>query len=263
LAHGGRKVGLLDADLNSPSILAMLGMRPARRMPAADRIEPAAGPLGLRVAGVDLLNEREPLPPSFLLGGEPESLTEPGSSPKLNGRYRVSLDYSGALARMLGRLRLDALDVVIIDLAPGLEALARLAQFVPRAHLLAVSHPSAAAAEHLSALLEFGRESGLQLRGVIENMAGFSCDSCHTVRPLLPQGKIAATARALGVPLLERLPFDPRLAESCDRGTIFVREYPEAPLARQLITLAEVIGAASDLSTLESSSLAAPELEGK
>ncbi|HLW69506.1 MAG TPA: P-loop NTPase [Candidatus Binataceae bacterium] len=242
LAQGGRKVGLLDGDLNSPSIVGMLGMRPARRMPAADWIEPAAGPLGLRVAGIDLLNEREAPAISFLADEAPVSLVEPANSFNRNGHRPSSDGYTEALARMLGRIRFGALDILLIDLAPGLEALSRLMPIAPQANLIAVCHPSGAAARDLIAMLNFAAESSALVHGVIENMAGFSCDGCHAVRPLMPQGNIAAATRSAGVALLERLPFDPRLAESCDRGAIFIREYPEAPLTRQLIAIAEGLG---------------------
>src|ERR1700752_2800920 len=45
----GRKVAIFDADLNSPSIAAMLGMKPQRRYPTSGAIEPVAGPHGLRL----------------------------------------------------------------------------------------------------------------------------------------------------------------------------------------------------------------------
>jgi len=76
-------------------------------------------------------------------------------------------------------------------------------------------------------------------------MVGFNCDGCHSVRPLMPHGDLAAVAKSSGVPVLARLPFDPRLAECCDRGVIFIREYGDTPLARQLITLAQSIDRAS------------------
>ncbi|MGH7881154.1 MAG: P-loop NTPase, partial [Candidatus Binataceae bacterium] len=156
-------------------------------------------------------------------------------------RHPVDIGYTEALARMLTRVRFGALDLLMVDLAPGLEALSRLAQIVPRVNLIAVCHPSGASARDLTATLNFAAESGVAVCGVIENMAGFSCDGCHSVRPLMPQGSIAAAARSLGVALLERLPFDPRLAETCDRGTIFVREYPDAPLTRQIATIAQAL----------------------
>src|SRR5258707_14077887 len=55
LATKGRKVALVDADLNSPSVTAMLGMKPQRRYPTTDGVEPAAGPHGLRGVWSDQL----------------------------------------------------------------------------------------------------------------------------------------------------------------------------------------------------------------
>jgi hypothetical protein len=67
----------------------------------------------------------------------------------------------------------------------------------------------------------------------------------------MPQGSVAAAARAAGVTLLERLPFDPRLAETSDRGTIFVREYPDTPLGKQLVAMANAIDHAAGGLALE------------
>src|SRR5260370_12580245 len=49
LALKGMKVAIVDADLNSPSIAAMLGMKPSRNFPMVEGIEPVAGPHGLRM----------------------------------------------------------------------------------------------------------------------------------------------------------------------------------------------------------------------
>ncbi|HEX4208926.1 MAG TPA: P-loop NTPase, partial [Candidatus Binataceae bacterium] len=83
--------------------------------------------------------------------------------------------------------------------------------------------------------------TGIQVIGLVENMAGFNCDGCHAVRPLMPQGDLAAAAKETNAVTLARLPFDPRLAECCDRGTLFVREYAETPLAKQLKALSQRI----------------------
>ena len=45
LAHAGRKVGIMDADLNAPSILPMLGTKAPLRFLSSEGIEPAAAPL--------------------------------------------------------------------------------------------------------------------------------------------------------------------------------------------------------------------------
>src|SRR5271166_789433 len=66
LAMKGRKVAIVDADLNSPSVTAMLAMKPQRRLPMIEGIEPAAGPHGLRVVSSDQLPGGEPPPISFV-----------------------------------------------------------------------------------------------------------------------------------------------------------------------------------------------------
>src|SRR5271168_2298220 len=66
LAMKGRKVAIVDADLNSPSIGAMLAMKPPRRLPMIEGIEPAAGPHGLRVVSSDQLPGGEAPPISFV-----------------------------------------------------------------------------------------------------------------------------------------------------------------------------------------------------
>lgn len=232
LAHLGIKVGILDADINSPSILAMLGMKPARRPPFSEAIEPVAGPSGLRLVASDLLPDPEAIPPDFA------ELNEFVPSEN-NGHPAPELSYSEALSTLLHRTRFGALDLLLIDLAPGLEAFARFNQLAPRASAMVLSHPSERCARATAAMLEFAASRRVPVYGVIENMVGFHCDRCHSVRPLMHQGGIAAVATAARVPLLERFPFDPRLSETTDRGVTLVREYPDIPLAKQLIATAQ------------------------
>src|SRR5579859_5441433 len=87
LAQLGRKVGIVDADLNSPSIVAMLGMKPPRRVIPGEGIDPYAGPLGLRIVGSNLLPDRSSTPISFLdFEGAP--------IPSNNGQGPVEVDYT-------------------------------------------------------------------------------------------------------------------------------------------------------------------------
>ena len=64
----------------------------------------------------------------------------------------------------------------------------------------------------------------------------------------LPFGAAAVSARRgsrivreADIPIVARLPFDPRFAESSDRGRIFVSEFSEAPIAKQLTEMARQI----------------------
>jgi ATP-binding protein involved in chromosome partitioning len=235
LALAGRKVGIVDCDLNSPTIAAMFGMKSPRRSLLVDWTEPAAGPLGLRIAASNFIVDGEPPPPNFAgIDAEPQS-------PSRNGIGAGEVAYLATLRRLMGQTRFGTLDLLLLDLAPGLEQLYRLLSLVQRASVVLVSQPSELAARAVKSAVEFAAQRSAAIVGLVENMAGFNCDGCHSVRPLLPSGGLASVAREARLPLLERLPFDPRFAETCDRGLLFVREYAETPLAKQLTALAHAI----------------------
>jgi ATP-binding protein involved in chromosome partitioning len=232
LALAGRKIGIVDADLNCPSICRMLGMKAGRRAFVSDEVEPAGGPLGLRIVSSEFLPNEEPTV-SFDI--------EEGAAVMQNGAHPRELGYTQTMRHLLGHARFGPLDLVLVDLASGIEHIHSLFKIVPRAKLLLVSHSSELSARAMRSAIGIASEHSAPVIGVVENMAGFNCDGCHRVRPLMPNGAVATHAREAGAELLERLPFDPRLAETCDRGVIFVREYPQTPLAKQLVQLAQVV----------------------
>ena len=94
--------------------------------------------------------------------------------------------------------------------------------------------PSEASVRATHDALKTIAHDGIAVLGLVENMLGFNCDSCHTVRPLFPQGNFPGLALAADVPILGRLPFDPRLADCAERGALFVREHPGGA-ARQAV----------------------------
>ena len=232
MAQAGRKVALLDADLNAPSLLTMLGLKTPRRILATELIEPMSGPQGLRIVSSGMLTDGEPPPMSF---ADEEIL--PAFS--ANGHGPVELNYADTLSRLVSRTRLTGVELLLVDLAPGLGQLHRLARLVTLSGTILVTHSSGLGAKACAAALEMAADSGIRMTGLVENMTGFNCDGCHSVRPLMPEGDLKAAARAVGVPILARLPFDPRLAECCDRGSLFIREYADTPLAKQLKALSQ------------------------
>ncbi|MGH7905119.1 MAG: P-loop NTPase [Candidatus Binataceae bacterium] len=226
LALAGRKIGIVDADLNAPSVPGMLGVKPFRMIPMVGGIQPTAGPLGLRLIAANLIPEGEPAPFSF--AEEPEI---PSSRP-------VELGYSLTFSRIFSQIRFGPIDLVLVDLAPGLDHLHRACRMLALSGIVMVTHPSEGTQSVNRAAIELAAHSTAPILGIIENMIGFNCDNCHSVRPLFPRG---AQFSGSEVRLLGRLPFDPRLAECADRGQPFVKRYADAPLARQINELARVI----------------------
>ena len=95
LALSGRKIAIVDADLNSPSIAPMLGVKTGRHAFMGDEIEPATGPLGLRLVSSDFLPQGEP-PASFI------DIDEISTVPQ-NGAHPNEFGYLAALRRLVGQ----------------------------------------------------------------------------------------------------------------------------------------------------------------
>jgi len=235
LALRGKKVAIVDADLNSPSVIGMLGMKQPRGLPMVEGIEPAAGPHGLRVVSSDLLPSAEPPPISFLDGDGSDAPVRSAS------RGPVEMKQSDALFQMLVQTRLGVLDFVIVDVAPGIEDLCAVSHLVAPDGIVMVSHSSGQAVKATHHAVRLTRRINAPVIGLIENMAGFNCDGCRSVRPLMPEGNIAGVASELELPVIGRLPFDPRLAEASDRGKLFVHEFADTPLAKSLTEIAATV----------------------
>ena len=233
LALKSRKVGIADADLDAPSAATMLGLARVRLISAVGGVEPANGPFGIRViandpaAGQPLMNF---------------AADDGGWEP--NGTAHDNAEEFSSLDDLLTRARFGALDLLMIDLAPGFRHAVHLSQLIERAGVVMVLPASGISIGAVRRSLEQARREQVKVIGLIENMQGFYCGNCHSVRPLLPRGDVGALARDFNVPILGRIPFDSRLAESCDNGRPFVREYPEAPVTKLINEAAAALMAA-------------------
>lgn len=239
LALKGRKVGVLDGDLGAPSLGAMLGMPRLSVPETSGRIDAAAGPLGIRIVAAGPDRTRAPI--SFL--------DEPVSA---NG-FEGDSESSPSLEQMTARASFGALDLLMIDLPPGFSHAAALGRQIPSVGVVMVLTASAAGVAAVDRALRQARKEGPRVLALVENMHGFYCGGCNSVRPLLPNSDLTSLAREYGVPVLGRLPFDSRLAECADDGRLFVREYPETPLAKLLGGMAQSL-----LSAASAASSAAP-----
>jgi ATP-binding protein involved in chromosome partitioning len=243
LATKGRKVAIVDADLNSPSVAAMLGMKPQRRLAMIEGIEPAAGPQGLRVVSSDQLPGGEAPPISFVPDFDQIDGGNDGESPAPVPTRPAELSYRAGLSRILAQSQFGNPDLLVIDLATGLDRLYSLANMVGLDGVILLSHPSSQDTKAAGNAMKIGRAIGVPIVGIVENMVGFNCDGCRAVRPLFPEGDLPGIAREAAVPILARLAFEPRLAASTDRGVLFVREYASTPTGKVLADIANHVDA--------------------
>ena len=216
-ALGGARVGVLDADLNGPSMATMLGVRGRTLVVGAAGVEPPAGALGIGVMSMDLL-----------LAGDATPLTWDAPSQAEAHTWRGTME-ANALREFLADTAWGALDVLLIDLPPGTDRLATIIGMVPAlAGTVIVTIPSDVSRLVVRKSITVALAAPAPVLGLIENMAG-----------MFPGPGAEGLASESGVPFLGRVPFDPVLAAAADRGEPYVATSPEAPAARALRAIAD------------------------
>jgi ATP-binding protein involved in chromosome partitioning len=221
LAAEGKRVGILDADMNGPSQALLGGVRDVPPLPGEEGLLVPVSRDGLKILSVG----------SLLAEGE--ALSWPSASPRHSHVWRATRELA-KLAELLAAVHWGPLDMLLVDLPPGPERTAQFADFLgPQAAVLLVSIPSALArgvvARSVSALAALPN----RLLGHVENMSGYA--GCGTVRPLFPESSEAAE---LALPCLGRVPFDPQLAVLSDEGRAITEVAEAGPVAAALAEVA-------------------------
>jgi ATP-binding protein involved in chromosome partitioning len=222
LARSGFRVGVLDADLNGPTMAKMLGVRGQRLVVAPAGVEPPRTALGVKVMSMDLLLSSDSAPLTWDAETQAEAHT-----------WRGSMEAS-ALREFLADTNWGELDALLLDLPPGTDRLATVASLVERlAGTIIVTIPSDVSQLVVRKSITVAGQVKAPVFGLVENMAG-----------LFPGPDAALLAREAGIPFLGRVPFDPALAAAADRGEPFVAIAPESAAARALAAIADALRAA-------------------
>ncbi|MEJ2238575.1 MAG: P-loop NTPase [Gemmatimonadales bacterium] len=196
-------VGVVDADLRSPTVSRMLDAR-GPLIVTDDGVSPAVAIERIRVVSMDLLIEdRQPL-----------SWREPDGDSYL---WRGAQE-AGALREFLGDVAWGSLDVLLIDLPPGADGAMDLAALYPNiAGAVAVTIPSEESGRSVARTIRASLAGGVTLLGVVENMSGCTCAACGSHGPLFAGSAGDELAEEFGVPLLGKIPF--RTAKTASRFT--------------------------------------------
>lgn len=232
LAREGRRVGIFDADLHGPSVAKMLGLRGQPvRIGAGEVLLPVSGPLGLRVQSMDF----------FLQGNQPLDWDgEAGEGATLRSAMEQA-----AIADLLGQTDWGELDVLVLDLAPGSDRLPALGRWLPGAvGALAVAIPTQVALLAVERSLRRAWAARIPLIGLVENFSSNVCAECGARGPLYQEASVDRLAEEMAVDVVARIPFDPRLSQAADTGTLFLAEGGlESEAGSALLELAERVAA--------------------
>jgi ATP-binding protein involved in chromosome partitioning len=185
LARGGQATGVLDADLNGPTIPTLLQDRDAGPT-TGDRPEPTKGLDGVRYISMG----------QFLEDGAPLAFKGPSAESFV---WRGTMEAS-ALREFLGDVEWGKLDVLLLDLPPGMQRYLELCDLLGHAPaVLTVTIPTPESRDAVRRAMRAALERGSALLGIVENMVG---------------GELKGTAgddlaREFNVPVLARIPWHP------------------------------------------------------
>jgi ATP-binding protein involved in chromosome partitioning len=159
LARSGRATGVLDADLNGPTIPRLLGIDHSPRPTHQGGIEPAAGADGVTCISMAMLLE----------DGAPLAFKGPAAESFV---WRGAMEAS-ALRELLGDVVWGALDTLLLDLPPGMQRYVELCDILgaPPA-VLTVTIPTAESRDAVRRAMRAAVERGSPLLGIVENMVG-------------------------------------------------------------------------------------------
>lgn len=219
----GLRVAILDADFNGPSQARMAGVQGAVFVPSGFG-PPSPDGFGGASAKVALPRTRNGIG-VFSMGSvipESESLEFESAARGESHTWRAMREFA-LLGEILGAFEWGTLDLLMFDLPPGAERTVQYADFLgsfdsaqgrPRTSFVLVTIPSEVARGVVARSVAALSKGPNRVIGYVENMSGYFCRDCHAIKPLFTSPK----SSALDIPCLGSVPFDPELAEHCDRG---------------------------------------------
>ncbi|POH58320.1 Mrp/NBP35 family ATP-binding protein [Arthrobacter glacialis] len=218
LAAKGLRVGIVDADIYGFSVPGLMGITQSPTRVDEMILPPVA--YGVKVISIGM----------FVAGNQPVAWR----GPMLHR----------ALEQFLGDVYFGDLDVLLLDLPPGTGDVAiSVAQLLPKAEILVVTTPQAAAADVAERAGAIAVQTGQKVAGVIENMSFLTLPDGSTME-LFGSGGGEILAKRLSqsvntsVELLGQIPLDVALREGGDAGMPIVLADPESPAAQVLLGIA-------------------------
>ena len=204
LRERGLRIAILDADFNGPSQARMAGVQQVVFVPGSKKVA-----LPRTAAGIGVFSMGSVIPESQALEFESTAREE-------SHTWRATREFA-LLGEILRSFEWGTLDLLLVDLPPGSDRTIQYADYLgPQTSFVMVTIPSQVARGVVARSVAALSKRPNRLLGYIENMSGYYCHDCNSVKPLF-----ASDESGLEIPCLGTVPFDPELARHCDLGIPF------------------------------------------
>jgi ATP-binding protein involved in chromosome partitioning len=234
----GNRIGILDADINGPSIAKMVGIQHSTYSPPQvdhlafkNGIPPATGFLDLRIISMDLFLPSEDTPVTW-------------DAPTQNEAYiwRSTMEMT-ALREFLTDTEWGELEFLIIDLPPGTDRLPNIANLLPElSGTIILTIPTEVSQAAVKKSITYAKKYlNTPIIGLVENMKGYSCPHCGELGDLFHSENAEEMANNFGIPYLGSIPFDPQISINTDKGKPFMVEFGDSSAAKSIFEITEKI----------------------
>ena len=195
--RAGYSTAVLDADITGPSIPKAFGISEKATASEAG-IYPVQTKTGIATMSVNLLLENE-------------------SDPVV---WRGPV-IAGCVKQFWTDVIWDQVDIMFIDMPPGTgDVPLTVFQSIPLDGIVIVTSPQELVSMIVEKAVNMARMMNIPILGLVENMSYFVCPDCGKKIAIYGESGVEGLAAAHGLPVLEKLPIDPKLAHMCDTGTI-------------------------------------------
>ena len=197
----GNATAILDADVTGPSIPKGFGV--TERAAANEMgLLPCQSKLGIKMMSINLLLENEDAPVVW-------------RGPVI----------SGALQEFSTDVVWGNVDYMFVDMPPGTgDVPLTVFQSLPLDGIIIVTTPQDLVHMIVRKAYNMARTMDIPVLGIVENMSYFECPDCGKKHYIFGESKVDDEAKALGIPVLAKLPVNPVTASLVDRGAVELAE---------------------------------------
>jgi Mrp family chromosome partitioning ATPase len=193
----GLKTAIIDADITGPSIPKMFGVNADVNGDEKGLVVPVSS-TGIEMISANLLLQDETQPVIW-------------RGPVI----------AGMVKQFWSDVIWNDIDVMFIDCPPGTgDVPLTVFQSIPLDGIVIVSSPQDLVSMIVSKAVNMASMMNIPVLGLVENMSYAICPDCGKHIEIYGKSHIEEVANHFGLKVLGRIPFDPLLAELCDKGQI-------------------------------------------
>ena len=194
----GYETAILDADITGPSIPNAFGLHDVEITGTELGMIPPKSKTGISVMSLNLLVDEETKPVVW-------------RGPVI----------AGTVKQFWSDVVWNEVDYMFVDMPPGTgDVPLTVFQSLPLDGIVIVGSPQELVSMIVEKAVNMARMMNIPILGLVENMSYFVCPDCGKKIAIYGESGVEGLAAAHGLPVLEKLPIDPKLAHMCDTGTI-------------------------------------------